>query len=330
MSDPAVLRIVLVGAGRIAAEHVRAIDALPGVRLVAVVDPDEGAARAFAEGRDAIAAPDLPSALAEADAEAAIVAAPTALHTLLAAQALDAGLHVLVEKPIAPSPAELDALIAQAARAGRVLVSGQVVRFLPTVVAARELVATGRVGPVEQVVQRRVELRESPAAWWSDAEDFLLHHWGSHSIDLVLDLLGERAPRVLCRGGSGVPGFAGLDSVNLLADLSGGGRLSVNLSFSSRAPRHDLLVIGRRGTLELSGYGTLSLNGETVVDRPEAEVLAEGFRAQLTDFAAAVRGGTPARAAAETVRGALAVLEAASRSLRSGAVERVPEPGGRR
>lgn len=317
------LRIVIVGAGKIAADHVRAIDAVPEVELVGLADPDRPAATALASDREVAVAPDLAAALELAPADAAIIATPTATHARIGAEALDAGLHVMIEKPVASSRAELRSLVARAASTGRVLVSGQVVRFLPTVTAARELVISGALGEIEQVVERRVEHRTSAAAWWSDTEDFLLHHWGSHSIDLVLDLLGVRVTRVLCRGGSGVPGFAGIDSINLLGDLAEGGRISLNQSFSSREALHDLLVIGRAGTLLFSGYSSLALDGRCVYSADETTVLAEGFRAQLADFAAASRGETAARAAAHTVDGCLSVIEAASRSLRSGAMEPV-------
>ncbi|MBX3195051.1 MAG: Gfo/Idh/MocA family oxidoreductase [Microbacteriaceae bacterium] len=317
------LRVVLVGAGRIAADHVRAIDAVPDVELAAVADPDLGAAAALARDRPVVVAPDLAAALASAPADAAIIATPTATHTRIGAEALDAGLHAMIEKPVAPSRQELRSLVARAEGVGRVLVSGQVVRFLPTVSAARTLLDSGAIGEVEQIVERRVEHRAAAAPWWSDTDDFLLHHWGSHSIDLVLDLLGVRVTRVLCRGGSGVPGFDGLDSINLLGDLSNGGRIALNQSFSSREPLHDLLVVGRAGTLLFSGYRSLALDGRSIYSADESAVLAEGFRAQLADFATAARGGASPRAAAHTVDGCLAVIEAASRSLRSGAVEAV-------
>ncbi|HWM33426.1 MAG TPA: Gfo/Idh/MocA family oxidoreductase [Pseudolysinimonas sp.] len=319
---PEPVRIVLVGAGKIAADHLRAIDAVPDAELVAIADPDLDAARERAGERDVVVAPDLAAALDAVPADAAIVATPTSSHARIGAEALDAGLHTLIEKPIAASRAELRVLVDHARAADRVLVSGQVVRFLPTVSAARELVRSGALGVIEQIVQRRVEHRSEAAGWWSEGADFLLHHWGSHSVDLVLELLGVRVTDVLCRGGSAVPGFGGLDSVDLLADLDGGGRLVIAQSFTSRHALHDLLVIGEAGTLLFTGYRSLALNGVTVYEGEELDVLAAGFRAQLTDFVAAVRGA-PARAAAETVEATLAVLEAASRSLRSGRREPV-------
>lgn len=305
MSDP--LRIVLVGAGRIARDHVRAIDVTEGAELVAVVDPAEGAARTLAGDRDVVVADGLTAALAAADASAAVIAAPTAEHVRLGLAALDAGLHVLVEKPVAPDRAGLERLVQAGADRGRVVVSGQVLRFLPTVAAAREVIAGGGLGALEQAVERRFEHRVIDPAW---PADLLLHHWGSHSLDLVLHLFSERLASVLCRGGPG--------SVSLLGELQGGGSVSIAQSFSSRIPRHELLLVGDRGTLEFDGYRSVSVDGEVLVEAPEEEILAAGFEAQLADFVSAARDGRPARAAAASVRPCVSALEAASRSLQTG------------
>ncbi len=317
------LRVVIVGAGSISREHARAIDLIPEAKLVAVADTNRDAASALASHSGALAVSSLAECLSELAVDAAIVATPTHTHIDIGTEALSAGLHVMIEKPVAPSLTALDSIVSQASASKLVLVSGQVVRFLPTVAVARELVASGRIGHIQQLVERRFELRREAAAWWSKSEDFLLHHWGSHSIDLMIDLFKVKVTRILCRGDSSIPGFGGLASVDLLGQLDGGGRVAVHHSLSGRHRVHDLLVVGTEGSLLFTGYGSVSLDGEELFSARESDSLAEGFRAQMADFVLAARGEKLPRASASTMSAPLAVLQAASRSLESGEVEPV-------
>ncbi|MEZ5190738.1 MAG: hypothetical protein R2717_07795 [Schumannella sp.] len=123
-----------------------------------------------------------------------------------------------------------------------------------------------------------------------------------------------RVTRVLCRGGSGVPGFDGLDSINLLGDLSNGGQIALNQSFSSREPLHDLLVVvGRAGTLLFSGYRSLALDGRSIYSADRAPC-SRGLPCPAGRLRDGGTGRASPRAAARTVDGCLAVIEAASRS----------------
>jgi predicted dehydrogenase len=134
--------------------HARVLADLPGVSLVGVVDPD-GRQRDRVSGAVSCAAhSDLESLLVEG-VDAVTIAAPTHLHHDLAIAAIDRGVHVLIEKPIASSVEEGRAIIAAAGRAGVTLMVGHVERFNPAVEAIKEAIrsedilsiAITRVGP---------------------------------------------------------------------------------------------------------------------------------------------------------------------------------------
>ena len=133
------LRLAVVGVGHLGRHHARVAASLSGIRVVGVVDHHPG--RADEVGQE-FSIPVL-SGLEEAarEADAVVVATPTSTHHEIAGYFLDAGLHVLVEKPIAESVAEADDLVGRARRAGRVLQVGHVERYNPAVEAALELVA---------------------------------------------------------------------------------------------------------------------------------------------------------------------------------------------
>ena len=121
------LRIGVVGAGHFGRFHALKVAANPRARLSGLTDPDT--ARATAVGREAGGAPALSLDALLAASDAVVIAAPAEAHHALAAQALQAGRHVLVEKPIASTLAQADELAALAAAANRVLQVGHLLRY---------------------------------------------------------------------------------------------------------------------------------------------------------------------------------------------------------
>ncbi|MDQ6708909.1 MAG: Gfo/Idh/MocA family oxidoreductase [Acidobacteriota bacterium] len=130
---PQKVRVAVVGAGQFGRNHVRVAAQSPRVDLVAVVDID--LQRASEAGRQALT--DYRDLHGKVDA--AIVAAPTAVHAEIGCALLEAGIDVLVEKPIAADLASADRLIAVAAVNGRILQVGHLERFNPAVVALEKL-----------------------------------------------------------------------------------------------------------------------------------------------------------------------------------------------
>jgi UDP-N-acetylglucosamine 3-dehydrogenase len=148
------LRVGVVGIGVMGSNHARVFADMPGVRLAGVVDPDRKQ-REFVSGALGCAAyPDIEGLLADG-VDALTIAAPTHLHRDLAIASIERGVHVMVEKPIAPSVEEGNAIIAAARRAGVTLMVGHVERFNPAVEAIKDAIrhedilsiAITRVGP---------------------------------------------------------------------------------------------------------------------------------------------------------------------------------------
>jgi predicted dehydrogenase len=134
------VRLGVFGAGALGYHHVRLAAASPEAELVGVFDPDPGALRRAAD--DHGARPFGSAAELAGEIEAAVVAVPTVAHAEVAGPLLERGVHVLVEKPMASSLAEADALVAAAALAGAVLGVGHVEFYNPAVAAL--LAAGGR------------------------------------------------------------------------------------------------------------------------------------------------------------------------------------------
>jgi predicted dehydrogenase len=136
------LRIAVIGVGHLGRHHARILSALPGVQLVAVVDTNRARAEEIAAANHTQPAFDHRDLLGRVDA--VTIAVPTEIHRDIALPFLEAGVPVLVEKPIARSLAEADDLIAASAAAGAMLAVGQTERFNPAVAAARPLLSDPR------------------------------------------------------------------------------------------------------------------------------------------------------------------------------------------
>src|SRR6266851_427337 len=148
------LRVGVVGVGVMGSNHARVFADLPAVRLVGVADPDRKQ-RDFVSGALGCKAFGSVEALLADGVDAVTIAAPTHLHQELALSCIARGVHVLVEKPIAPSVEEGRAIIAAARHARVALMVGHVERFNPTVEAIKDAIcdedilsiAITRVGP---------------------------------------------------------------------------------------------------------------------------------------------------------------------------------------
>jgi predicted dehydrogenase len=136
------LRIAVIGVGHLGKHHARILASMPGATLVAVVDTNQPRAREIAAAHGVEHAFDHRQVLGRVDA--VTIAVPTELHSEIAMPFLQAGVPVLVEKPMARALDEADAMIAAAAKAGTRLAVGHTERFNPAVDAARALVTDPR------------------------------------------------------------------------------------------------------------------------------------------------------------------------------------------
>lgn len=322
--------IALVGAGRIAHFHAQAIARASDATLLAVVDRDPAVAADFAREYGApLATTQLEQALSAAGVEAMIACTPTALHHDNAMAALRWRKHGLIEKPFAVDFAEAKAMVELADRTGLHLMSGQVLRFMPIFRWAREFVGSGRLGAPVQAVERRLTFRRDNFPWWKDLPNFLVSHWGAHSLDILCHLVDDDVVAVLCSGASIASEFGVIDDFTLQARFDGGLRAAVVMSFTSRFPVHDLVLVGEDATLQFDCYRSVTLDGEPVMQLGEYEMMACGFDAQLLAFVQAIRGERQLASSGRSVLRSLAALTAAEASVSTGRVV-VPERTERR
>jgi phthalate 4,5-cis-dihydrodiol dehydrogenase len=341
------LRVAVVGAGFIGADHATAYAAQPDAELVGVVDPDPGRAADLAGRSNATAFTDLDGLLAEARPDAASVCVPTGLHRVVVERLAAAGVHVLLEKPMAPTVADCDAIAAIAAEAGIVLMLGLTHRFHAELIEARRLIAAGAIG-TPQLAQDAFSFGEHGPwpAWYYDramSGGGELMHDGVHLVDRLEWLVGSPIVEVYGRTTTYARSIDGVEDggVAVLAFANGAvGSLFVNEAthpLRSDAPsvpmpgRLELEIHGSRGSIRYRAWHELIVDiaGEPsrTIPRTDDGEMGREIRAFLDAVAS---GGPPVVGAREGRRG-IAIIGAIYESERRGRPvlvdELFPPPG---
>jgi predicted dehydrogenase len=197
-----VTRVALFGNGWIQDFHARGVLAHPHGELVAVANHREESARAFAEryGIPRVTT-DWEALARDPEVDAAVVATPNALHAPQAVALLEAGVHVLVEKPMAVTVAECDRMVAASRASGASLMVAHCWRFRDEVVALRDRIAAGDLGEVVKTRGYGVHANWGPEGWFTDPElagGGALPDMGVHAIDTARFLLGDPEPVRVC------------------------------------------------------------------------------------------------------------------------------------
>lgn len=150
------LKAAVIGVGSMGRNHARVYTELGDTALVAVSDANLATAQSIATKHGVLAYADYQEMLTREKPDIVTVAVPTRLHREVASAAMEAGAHVLVEKPIAATVEEGRALIARAHALKRHLTVGHIVRFNPAIQALKEHLDAGELGQLFQIVCRRV------------------------------------------------------------------------------------------------------------------------------------------------------------------------------
>jgi predicted dehydrogenase len=196
-ADDQPLRVAVVGLGYWGPNLARNFAALAGCELAWCCDASETMRRRYeAAFTSARFTHDLDEVLADDTLDAVVLATPVPTHAALAQRVLAAGKHCFVEKPMAQSVADAEAVVAAARPADRVLMVGHLLEYHPGVVKLKELIDSGDLGRILYVYGNRLnlgKLRSDENALWS---------LGAHDISVLLRLAGEEPSEIQARGES--------------------------------------------------------------------------------------------------------------------------------
>lgn len=329
------IKVAVIGVGSMGKNHARVYSELADAQLVAVVDADEKIARSIAYQYNTRAYCDYRVMLEQERPQAVSVVVPTALHEEVATAVLEAGAHVLVEKPIAATLEEGRNLIDKARATGKQLMVGHIVRFNPAVRALKQKLEAGELGRIFQITCRRVGPFPPRIRDVGVVVDL-----APHDMDLMRYLTGLDPVRIYAETEQRIH----TDHEDLLVGLlrfpdSVTGTLEINWLTPTKV--REVLVLGERGlfrvddlTQDLYFYENAHLAGrvwpayQTLKGVSEGSMIRfsleryEPLKAELQAFLRAVQEGSAVPVSGED---GLAALRLALALVESGQTHRVIE-----
>jgi predicted dehydrogenase len=302
----------------------------PELELCALCERDDERAAAFSAKHAGVPVTrDFDEILADSDIEAVIVATPPQTHYPLVKQALLAGKHVLVEKPLATQLDHAAELVSLAERYERVLMPGHTFIYSPAVNRVRDLILENVVGETFFITSSRMNLGKYQA-------DGVICDLVPHDLSILLHWLDERVTQVSASASSVFRSGVAETAFITLTFASG---TMANIQVSWLAPRkvRQMVVVGSKRMIQYddtasdepiriydrgmdfespANFGEYQLTyrtGDVVIPKVDA---AEPLALELQDFAAAIRTGREPQSNAELGVEIVAVIEAAEASLK--------------
>lgn len=244
MADsPAPKRAVVLGLGNMGSIHLRVLSNIAGVEVVAAVDPSpERRAAALAARPQLTTFATLGEALEATEPDFACLAAPATELPALAAQALEAGVPILVEKPLAATEEEALGMLADAERRGLLLAVGHVERCNPAVIELKRRLDAGQAGRVHQLHARRLSPFPQRDSMLGAALDL-----STHDIDVMRYLTGQEVERVFAETAQRLH-EAHEDQVCATLRFSGGETGLLETNWLTPTKVRELTVTGEAGT----------------------------------------------------------------------------------
>ena len=322
------LRVAVIGAGYWGPNLVRNLSEAPGGEAVAVADLSAERLAAIKKRFPAVrTTQDHAELFADPGIDAVCIVTPISTHRALAEEALAAGKHVFVEKPLAGTVADAEAIVRAAERAGRTLMVGHTFVYNPAVTTVRGLLERGELGTVQYIDSQRVNLGLHQF-------DFnVLWDLGPHDVSISLYWLGEEPEWVQAIGACFVqPGIE--DVVFLTMGFPSGAIAQAHLSWLAPSKLRRMAVIGSKKMavyddteaaerVKIYDHGVESLSSEELrrsyragdIHSPRVAV-TEALQLEVRHFIECVRDGTRPRSDGEAGLRVVRVLEAGMRSLR--------------
>jgi predicted dehydrogenase len=193
--------IGVIGCGYWGAKHARVLNGLSHVRLHSVADLDKTKVQEIVEKYEGVEGLyNISQLLANPEIDAVVIATPASTHYELTLQALQAGKHVFVEKPITSYPHEAQHLIDVAEQAGLTLMVGHTFEYHPAVEVLRQVVQSSELGDLYYLDAARLNL----GLYQRDVN--VIHDLSPHDISTMIYVLGQRPVEVSTRGYSMVHG----------------------------------------------------------------------------------------------------------------------------
>ncbi len=300
------IRVGVIGTGAMGQNHVRNYSEMEGVELVGISDVDQKRVEAMAAQFKTKAFTDYNKMLSEG-LDAVSVVVPTKLHKQVVLDAFEAGMHVLVEKPIADTAENAELMIAAAKKAGKILMVGHIERFNPAVIKLKEIIDSGTLGKIVSISTKRV------GPYNPRIRDVgVILDIGVHDIDVISYLYGKKISSVYAIAGADIHSFEDHASIILRMDHNFAGVVETNWLTPHKV--RQLTAIGVKGVAYLDYINqTVQLHDNEWVRKAKVEP-SEPLKNELKYFVDCVAKGKDPKPCGEDGKHALEVAMAAIKS----------------
>lgn len=313
------LKVGLIGIGRIAQDHLAALAKVEAAEVFALSSRNREALTKAAERFGAKALyQDYHELLANKDVQAVMICTPNRLHYSMALEALEAGKHVFLEKPMAETLREGCNIAITAAAEGLTVSVCYLSRYMPVFAEAARLIKSGAVGKPLMFTGRRFWHRDKFPEWWAAEKHLAIPHFGSHSLDLGVWYLGGTGTRVFAEGLSTKSAFSGESEYSLVARMTTGAILSLDFSMTCRRAQFDHVIICENATISIPGVTKILLDEKTHFEIDEDDCYKKGFYEEAKEFVAAVLEDRESLTSAGESLKSMELVEAAVRSAETG------------
>ncbi|CAN5268809.1 inositol 2-dehydrogenase [soil metagenome] len=323
------IRVAVLGAGRIGKIHAANVARNPNCKLVAVADPIADAAKVLSGSLGAEASADANAVLARTDIDAVVIGTPTNTHVDYTLAAVRSGKAVLCEKPIDLDIKKADAAVAEIEKLGGRVMLAFNRRFDPSAAALKRAILDGAVGDVHQVVITSRDPSPPPATYTGSGGIF--RDMTIHDFDMARFLLGEEPSEVVASATCLVDpeiGKAGdYDTLMVILTTKSGKQCHINNSRKAVYGYDQRFeVFGSKGMLLNDNLRASTVRGytesQTEIREPLLNFFLEryeaAYRNELDAFIAAVKDKTAMPVTARDGRQALRLADAALESAETG------------
>ena len=321
------LGVGILGAGFFGAYHARAVAAVPDTKVVAVCADAMALAEAFASEHGGKPYSDHRAMLDDKSVDAVAITAPHHLHCQLAVDALQAGKHVLLEKPMALSSAECSRIIATAATGRRKLMVGQIMHFVWPCLVAREILDRGELGrPVTgSSALLKTWMEPNRRGWHLDSATGggMLMTAGIHALDQLVWLMDGRVGSISAAISSSFHDQKADDSAMMLLRFTDGryGQVA-SVGFRDGGGRFDIDLVCENGTLRVDPERGVAIGRDgqwsDVPNSRDPQWMQNAVIREWQAMANAIAQDTDVPVTGEYGRHIIACIEAAMTSAREG------------
>jgi myo-inositol 2-dehydrogenase/D-chiro-inositol 1-dehydrogenase len=328
------LRIAMLGAGRVGQVHAASISASPEAELALVVDPIEAAASALGGKHGTRWSLDPEDAFSDPSIDAVVIGTPTNTHIDMLRRAVDSDKKILLEKPIDLDLAKIDAAWAEIQPKAPFVMLGFCRRFDPSLREVRERVGRGEIGTVRAMRITSRDPQPPPAAYLA-VSGGMFKDMTIHDFDMARFQLGDIVEVSAVASDNGLDAFKeAQDHAQAMVTMrAASGALCTIVNSRSCAYGYDqrLEAFGDLGSLDVGNWTATTVRAATATQTEAAgpilnfflERYMPAFKAELDEFVQAVRADREPSVGFADGRAALVLAEAANESVATGRVVKV-------